>query len=128
MNVPEDLKYTHTHEWVRFSGEEATVGITDHAQTEMGDIVFVELPAVGDTFSPGQECTVLESVKAASDIYAPVPGEIIEVNTELDASPNLINSDPYGKGWIFKLKVSDMQETGNLITPAQYASETGEET
>lgn len=127
MNVPADLKYTKTHEWVRFSGEEVTVGITDHAQTEMGDIVFVELPEIGDEFSPGQECAVLESVKAASDLSAPVSGKVIAVNSELDANPNLINSDPYGKGWIFKLKVKNLQETGNLIAPAEYASETGEE-
>src|SRR5512144_640518 len=101
MNIPTNLRYAKTHEWVRVEGPVAVVGITDHAQHELTDVVYVELPAVGRDLEAGKECAVVESVKAASDIYAPVSGEIVAVNEELSHAPELINQDPYGKGWLF---------------------------
>ena len=107
MSVPEELQYTRSHEWVRTEGDTATVGITDHAQEELGDIVYVELPEEGATFKAGEPFGTVESVKAVSDIYAPVGGEVIEVNEALGDNPEKINEDPYGEGWIVKLRVSD---------------------
>ena len=107
MNTPTDLRYCTSHEWVRLDGDIATVGISDHAQEELTDVVFVELPAVGRTVDAGDPTAVVESVKAASDIYAPVGGEVVEVNPEVEADPSLVNTDPYGKGWIFKLRVKN---------------------
>ena len=120
-NIPEELKYSDTHEWSR-PGDDGviTVGISDHAQDLLGDIVFVELPEVGAELSTSDEAGVVESVKAASDIYAPVSGEIVEVNENLQESPELINSDPYGDGWIFKLKVSDKAELEKLNSATAY--------
>ena len=106
MSVPGDLQYTRSHEWVRLEGETATVGITDHAQEELGDVVFVELPQTGDTFDEGDSFGTVESVKAVSDLYAPVGGEVVEVNGALDDSPEKINEDPYGEGWVVKLRIS----------------------
>src|SRR5437667_10638360 len=106
MKTPENLKYAESHEWVRVEGDIATVGITDHAQHELTDIVFVELPHVGDTVIQGKGCAVVESVKAASDIYAPVSGEVTEINTALDGNAALVNDDPYGKGSVVKLNSS----------------------
>ncbi|MBN2143070.1 MAG: glycine cleavage system protein GcvH [Candidatus Aureabacteria bacterium] len=117
-SVPEDLKYTQTHEWVRFNGSKAVVGITDHAQHELTDIVFVEPPKTGKIFEAGNVAAVVESVKVASDIYAPVSGTVTSVNTELEKNPGLINSDPYGKGWIFELETTDTGE--NLLDAASY--------
>jgi len=105
-NVPGDLKYRETHEWVRIEGDTATVGITEHAQDELGDVVFVELPETGATFSAGDSFGTVESVKAVSDLYAPVSGEVSEVNEALNESPEKINEDPYGDGWIVRLRVS----------------------
>ena len=107
MNIPEDLQYTESHEWVRIEGETATIGITDHAQDELGDVVFVELPGEGDTFDAGESFGTVESVKAVSDLYAPVGGEVVEVNSALEDAPENINEDPYGEGWIVKLRTSD---------------------
>jgi len=107
LSVPEELQYTRSHEWVRTEGDTATIGITDHAQDELGDIVFIELPEQGATLEAGDSFGTLESVKAVSDLYAPVGGEVIEVNEALDSSPEKINEDPYGEGWIAKLRVSD---------------------
>jgi len=120
MNVPTDLRYCPSHEWIRLEGDVATVGISDHAQEELTDVVFVELPAVGRTVDPGDPTAVVESVKAASDIYAPVGGEIIEANPEVEADPSLVNTDPYGKGWIFKLKVKDAAAVEGLMDAAAY--------
>ena len=117
MSIPEELQYTRSHEWVRTEGDTATVGITDHAQDELGDIVFIELPEQGATFGAGDSFGTVESVKAVSDLYAPVGGEVVEVNEALNDSPEKINEDPYGEGWIIKLRVS---EEGNLLSASDY--------
>lgn len=123
MNTPSDLRYASSHEWVRLDGEIATVGISDHAQEELTDVVFVELPAMGRTVDAGDPTAVVESVKAASDIYAPVSGEVVEVNPDVEADPSLVNTDPYGKGWIFKLKVKDAAHVSKLMDAAAYAGQ-----
>jgi len=120
MNIPADLRYNNSHEWVRLEGDIATVGITDHAQAELTDVVFVELPAVGRQVDLGDPTAVVESVKAASDIYAPISGEIVEGNPEVEADPALVNTDPYGKGWIFKLRVKDIAAVEKLMDAAAY--------
>jgi len=125
MSVPNNLKYAKSHEWVRVEGDTAVVGISDHAQHELTDIVYVELPLVGDRVEAGKECAVVESVKAASDIYAPVTGDIVAVNEELTRTPELVNQDPYGKGWMFKVKLSDLTEVGELLSPTDYAAHIG---
>ena len=119
-NVPKDLKYAKSHEWVRASGEIATIGITDHAQHELTDVVFVELPDVGRKVKAGEACAVVESVKTASDIYAPVSGEITEVNKNVVEDPALVNSDPYSAAWFFKIKLADPAELNSLLDPEQY--------
>lgn len=124
-NVPSDLKYAKSHEWVRVSGDTATVGITDHAQHELTDVVFVELPAQGRQIKGGEACAVVESVKTASDIYSPVSGEIIEVNQAVADKPELVNTDPYGQGWFFKVRLSQPAETGQLLDPAAYGKQIG---
>src|SRR5712672_3272684 len=116
MNVPNNLKYAKTHEWVRVEGGVAVVGITDHAQRELTDIVYVEVPEVGIRVEASKECAVVESVKAASDIYAPVSGDIIAVNEELSSAPELVNQDPFGKGWLFKIQMSDAGELNDLLS------------
>src|ERR671920_337579 len=113
-NVPSDLKYAKSHEWVRVAGDTATVGITDHAQHELTDVVFVELPAVGRKVKAGEACAVVESVKTASDIYSPVSGEVVEVNSAVTDNPALVNSAPYADGWFFKLKLASPGEGANL--------------
>jgi glycine cleavage system H protein len=125
MNVPKNLRYAKTHEWVRIEGAVAVVGVTDHAQHELTDIVYVEPPAVGTRIEAGSQCAVVESVKAASDIYAPVSGDVIAANEELSSAPELINDDPYGKGWLFKVKMSDPSELNDLLSPDDYAHHTG---
>lgn len=120
MNVPEDLHYAPTHEWLRLDGAEATVGITDHAQAELTDVVYVELPKAGAQVMAGQQVCVVESVKAASDIYSPISGTIASVNDALTGNPALINTDPFGAGWIFKIKVEAGEELEELKTAAQY--------
>lgn len=120
MNVPSDLRYCPSHEWVRLEGDVATIGISDHAQEELTDVVFVELPAVGRSVDPGDPTAVVESVKAASDIYAPAGGEVIEANPEVEADPSLVNTDPYGKGWIFKIKVNDTAALESLMDATAY--------
>ena len=118
--VPSELRYAKTHEWVRVAGEYATVGITDHAQHELTDVVFVELPQVGRTIKSGEACAVVESVKTASDIYSPVSGEITATNSAVVDNPALVNSDPYGEGWFFKVKLSNPQETPALLSAEDY--------
>jgi len=120
MNIPTDLRYCPSHEWIRLDGDIATVGISDHAQEELTDVVFVELPALGRTLDAGDPTAVVESVKAASDIYAPLGGEVVEVNLEVEADPSLVNTDPYGKGWIFKLRVKDAAKAASLMDAAAY--------
>lgn len=122
-NVPADLKYAKSHEWVRPSGDTAVVGITDHAQHELTDIVFVELPEVGRRVKAGEACAVVESVKTASDIYSPVTGEIVEVNKAVVDNPALVNSDPHGGGWFFKIKLANAGELAGLLAPEQYAAQ-----
>jgi glycine cleavage system H protein len=117
VSVPEELQYTKSHEWVRTEGDTATIGITDHAQEELGDIVFVELPEQGATIDAGDSFGTIESVKAVSDLYAPVGGEVVEVNEALNDSPEKINEDPYGDGWIVKFRVS---EEGDLLSASDY--------
>ncbi|MEM8593270.1 MAG: glycine cleavage system protein GcvH [Pseudomonadota bacterium] len=125
--ILDELKYCTTHEWVSVEDGVATVGISDHAQEALGDVVFVELPAVGDEVDATQEVAVVESVKAASDIYAPVSGEIIAVNAELEDEPETVNSSPYGDGWFFKIKLSDESELDNLLSGDEYVSGLGDE-
>jgi len=106
-NIPNELHYTRTHEWVQKDDEFITVGITDHAQTMLGDLVYVELPEIESSLEMGQECAVVESVKAAADIYCPIPGEIVEINAAVMENPQLINEDPYGKGWLFRVRPAE---------------------
>ena len=124
-NIPADLKYAKSHEWVRVAGNEATVGITDHAQHELTDVVFLELPEVGRKIKAGDSCAVVESVKTASDIYSPVSGEITEINKTAVTDPSLVNREPYSGGWFFKLKLSDAGELAKLLTPEQYGAQIG---
>lgn len=125
MNVPKNVRYTKSHEWVRVEGDIAVVGITDHAQQELTDVVYVETPAVDSRVDAGKECAVVESVKAASDIYAPVSGDVVAVNEELSSTPELLNQDPYDKGWMFKIKMSDPGELSELLSPDDYAHHIG---
>ena len=125
MNVPENLYYTDSHEWVRVEGENARVGITDHAQAELTDVVYVELPKVGATAEAKGQIAVVESVKAASDIYAPVKGTVVEVNKALEGNPALINTDPFGEGWIFVLKMDSPDDVKQLKDAAGYRKAIG---
>lgn len=118
--VPDNLRYTVEHEWVRIEGNRAVVGITDHAQTELTDVVYVELPSVGREFSAGDELAIVESVKAASEIYAPLSGVVAEVNSQLNEKPELINEDPYGEGWITILELKEEKQVTDLLSPEQY--------
>lgn len=127
MEFPEDLKYSKEHEWVLVEGSVATVGITDYAQDQLGDIVFVELPAVGDKTSKEDAFGVVESVKAVSDIYAPVSGKVVEVNDDLPENPEMLNEDPYGDGWIIKIEMNDLEEIQDLMTAAEYEEYVAEE-
>jgi glycine cleavage system H protein len=113
-------RYTKDHEWIRLDGEAATVGITDYAQSQLGDVVFVELPAIGKAFAKGAEAAVVESVKAASEVYAPASGEVVAVNDALEGAPATVNEDAEGKGWFLKLKLADPAELDGLMTDAQY--------
>ena len=123
MQIPDDLQYAATHEWLRLDGENGTVGITDHAQAELTDVVYVELPKVGAQATAGQQICVVESVKAASDIYSPINGTITAVNDALTANPGLINTDPYGEGWIFRIRIEAGEDIEELKSPAQYAAQ-----
>jgi glycine cleavage system H protein len=124
-DIPADLKYAKSHEWVRASGGAATVGITDHAQHELTDVVFVELPEVGRKVKAGEACAVVESVKTASDIYSPVSGEITEINKAVVDNPALVNTDPYASGWFYKIKLADAAELNGLLSPEQYGAQIG---
>ena len=122
--MPGDLKFLDSHEWIKVDDNTAIVGISDHAQNELGEVVFVELPAIGDEFVLGDEAAVVESVKAASEVYTPISGEVIEVNDTLEESPELVNTSPYEEGWFFKLKVSDgnLGSIDSLMTAEEYSS------
>jgi len=120
MNVPDDLRYSSDHEWVRVEDGRFRIGITDYAQDALGDVVFVELPEVGSTLAAAEEAGVVESVKAASDTYAPISGEIIEVNEDLEDAPERINVDPYGDGWMYKMSIEDAEELENLLDAEAY--------
>lgn len=122
-HCPAELKYAKSHEWARLDGDVVTVGITDHAQDALGDLVFVELPTVGDTVSAGQEAGVVESVKAASDIYAPVAGEIVAVNEALVDAPELVNEAPYAGGWLYQIKVADAAQLNALLSADEYLAQ-----
>jgi glycine cleavage system H protein len=127
-NIPNELRYTSTHEWVRTEGDGIfTVGITEHAQELLGDMVFLDLPDVGDAVTTGDDCAVAESVKAASDVYSPLTGEVIEVNEELEDAPELVNSDAFGEGWLFKVKAEDPEEVKGLLDAEAYAGVIEEE-
>ena len=123
MNVPADLRYAKTHEWIRVEGDVVTVGITDHAQAELTDIVYAEPPKVGAEVKAGATAAVVESVKAASDIYSPLSGTVTEVNAELSGNPALLNTDPFGQGWIYRMKASHPAEVEALLTPEAYTAQ-----
>ena len=127
MKVPEDLKYTREHEWVQIEGNQAKVGITDFAQKELGDIVFAELPELDEEFAVGDAFAVLESVKAAADVYSPLPGVVVKVNEELEDDPSLINSDPYGEGWLAIIELAESADLGELMDADQYLRFAAEE-
>jgi glycine cleavage system H protein len=120
MTIPEDLKYTKDHEWIRIQGDTGTVGITDYAQGELGDVVFVELPPVGKSVKQHESFGTIEAVKAVSDLYAPVSGSVTDVNAAVAASPDAVNKDPYGKGWMVKVKLSNAGEAAGLLDAAAY--------
>ncbi|MFP6879946.1 MAG: glycine cleavage system protein GcvH [Roseibacillus sp.] len=120
MNVPKNLRYTSDHEWVKIEGKIATVGITDHAQEELSDVVFVELPSVGLAVGLGDSIAVVESVKAASDMYAPINGKVVEINTEVEGDPSIINSSPYEDGWIFKVRFEEESDLEDLLDAGGY--------
>jgi glycine cleavage system H protein len=120
MNVPGNLLYTKDHEWLRTEGDTAYVGITDFAQSELGDVVFIEIETVGETLEKGDAFGTIEAVKTVSDMFMPVSGEVLELNPDLDKSPDLVNKDPYGKGWMVKIKMSDPSQTDELLTPDKY--------
>jgi len=122
-NVPSDLKYTKSHEWVRVDGDVVTVGITDHAQHELTDIVFVELPETGRKVKAGEPCAVVESVKTASDIYAPLSGEILEINQSVVDDPALVNKEPFAGGWFFKIRLSAPTDINSLLSPDKYQAQ-----
>ena len=124
-NIPAELKYTKSHEWVRVSGGEAEIGITDHAQHELTDVVFVELPEQGRQVKAAEACAVIESVKTASDIYSPLSGQVSAVNKAVTENPALVNSEPYGGGWLFKVKLGNQSELASLLTPEQYKAQIG---
>ena len=127
-HLPADLKYLSSHEWLRLESDgTAYVGITDHAQEQMGDLVYVECPEVGTEFSAGDEAGVVESVKAASDIYCPVSGEVVAINERLEDTPELVNEDPYGDGWMFQIRVSDKSEIEDMLSAEDYQAQIDEE-
>ena len=122
-DIPTDLKYATSHEWVSVEGDTATIGISDHAQEELTELVFIELPDLGRELTAGAPCAVVESVKTASDIYAPLSGEVIETNDALDTEPGTVNEDPYGDGWFFKIRLTNPKELDDLLSPDDYAEQ-----
>jgi len=123
-DIPAELLYRESHEWVRYDDDgTATVGISDHAQAQLGDMVFIELPEPGMSYEQGDACAVVESVKAASDVYAPLTGEVVETNSSLEDSPELVNTDPYGDGWLFRIQLEDTSELDGLLDAEAYAEQ-----
>jgi len=122
-DIPDNLKYANSHEWVRVEGDEAIIGISDHAQEELTELVFIELPEIGSELAVGDPCAVVESVKTASDIYSPVSGEVIETNDALETKPGIVNEEPYGDGWFFKIRLSTLDELDELLSPDDYAEQ-----
>ena len=120
MNSPENLKYTKDHEWIKVEGDTAVVGITDFAQSELGDIVFVDIPTVGETLAKEEKFGDIEAVKTVAEAYMPISGEVLEMNAELESAPEKVNSDPYGEGWMIKIKASDLSEIDILLSAEQY--------
>ncbi|MEN8228036.1 MAG: glycine cleavage system protein GcvH [Bacteroidota bacterium] len=125
MNVPDDLKYTAEHEWIRVEGDEVVVGVTDFAQGELGDVVFIEIETEGETFSKGETFGTIEAVKTVSDLYMPLDGEVVKANPALEESPELVNSDPFGEGWMVRIKISDPAQLEELIPADEYRSMIG---
>jgi len=125
MNIPENLKYTKDHEWLKIEGDEAYCGVTDYAQNELGDIVFIECETVGETLEQEETFGTIEAVKTVSDMFMPVSGEILEFNEELEATPELVNKDPYGEGWIVKIKMTNPSQAGNLLDAVAYKAHLG---
>ena len=125
MNVPDNLKYTKDHEWLKVDGDTALVGITDFAQHELGDIVFIEVETVGENLSKHEAFGTIEAVKTVSDMYMPVPGEVLEFNEELTTKPETVNKDPYGSGWVVKIRIADPAELAELLDAAQYSAQIG---
>ena len=123
MSIPKDLKYTEDHEWIRVEGEDAYIGITDYAQGELGDVVYVDLPAEGDSFAKSDVFGTIEAVKAASDLYCPISGEVVKINEEVADAPETINKDPYGSGWMVKIRMSDTSELDDLMDASGYESQ-----
>lgn len=121
MKVPDNLLYTKDHEWLRTEGEEAYVGISDFAQHELGDIVFIEVETIGEILSKGESFGTIEAVKTVSDMFMPVSGEVLTFNEELNTKPEIVNQDPYGKGWVIKIKIQNKDEIGELLNPVQYS-------
>ena len=126
MNIPENLKYTEDHEWIKIEGDTATVGITDFAQGELGDIVYVEIETEGETIERGELFGTIEAVKTVSDLFMPVSGEVIEFNEELESEPELVNSDPYGQGWMIKIKIGDASQENELLSAEKYKEVIGQ--
>ena len=122
-DIPTDLKYASSHEWVNVEGDTAIIGISDHAQDELTELVFIELPEIGRELAAGDPCAVVESVKTASDIYAPLSGEVIETNAALDTAPGPVNDDPYGDGWFFKIRLANPEELDDLLSPDDYGEQ-----
>lgn len=125
MSIPGNLKYSAEHEWIKVEGKEAVIGITDFAQSELGDIVFVEVDTIGDTLEKNEIFGTVEAVKTVSDLYLPVGGEILELNSELESQPELVNSDPYGTGWMVRIRITDPSELDDLMDAAEYAEHIG---
>jgi glycine cleavage system H protein len=125
MNIPENLKYTKDHEWIRIEGETGYVGVTDFAQGELGDIVFIEIETVGETLKKEEVFGTIEAVKTVSDMFMPVSGEILEMNNDIEDTPDVVNKDPYGKGWIIKIRITNPAEIKDLLTPEKYKALVG---
>lgn len=125
MNIPENLKYTKDHEWLRVEGNEAYIGVTEFAQGELGDIVFIEVETIGETLEKEEAFGTIEAVKTVSDMFMPVSGEVLEFNEELESTPELVNQDPYGKGWIVKIKISNPEEVNELLNASDYKATIG---
>jgi glycine cleavage system H protein len=126
MNFPDTLKYHREHTWLKLEGDKATIGITEFAQSELGEIVYVDLPNIGSTYKQDEFFGTVEAVKTVSDLFLPVTGEIVETNAKLNKEPTLVNSDPFGEGWMIKIKITNSSELNNLLTPDQYKSLTGQ--